>query len=158
MTPFSCAASRPSAICLAIASASSTGKRTLRDPVSRKRRALDEFQDDPARVRRLFEAVHGGDVRMVQRGEDFGFTLEARDAIGIRANAGGQDLDGDVALQARIAGAIDLTHAASAEHEIDFVGAEARTALEGHCLRIVYATAQLGGQSGVVRVATVAVW
>jgi len=58
--------------------------------------------------------------------------LQAGDAIGILRECGGQDLDRDVALQARVAGAIDLAHSAGAEHRFDFVRAEARSALEGH--------------------------
>ena len=75
---------------------------------------------------------------MIERGEDFGLALQAGDAIGILCECGGQDLDRDVALQARVAGAIDLAHAAGAEHRFDFVRAEARSALEWHCSVILH--------------------
>ena len=65
------------------------------------------------------------DVRMVQRGEHFGFALEARQPLGIGGDGRRQDLDGDVALQLGVAGAIDLAHAANAERRDDFVGTEA---------------------------------
>ena len=41
------------------------------------------------------------------------------------ANAVGQDLDRDVAVEARVARAVDLAHAAGAEGGEDLVGAEA---------------------------------
>ena len=62
---------------------------------------------------------------MIERGEDFGFALEAREAVGIVRERVGQDLDRDVALQPRVARAIHLAHAAGAEQRVDFVRAEA---------------------------------
>ena len=53
---------------------------------------------------------------MIQRGEDFGFALEPREAFGIGGERLGQDLDRDVALQVGVAGAIHLAHAAGADH------------------------------------------
>ena len=83
MMPCSCAASSASAICRAIGSASSTGIGPLRDAIG-ERRPLDQLHHErDARRRDLFEAVDLRDVRMVQRGEDFGFALEPRQPIGI---------------------------------------------------------------------------
>ncbi len=53
----------------------------------------------------LFEAVDGGDVWVVERGEGLGFTLEAREPISIVGERLGQRFDGDVAIQFRITGA-----------------------------------------------------
>ena len=47
MIPCSCAASRASAICFAIGSASSIGDRHPRDPLG-ERRSLDQFHDERA--------------------------------------------------------------------------------------------------------------
>ena len=65
----------------------------------------------------FFEAVDGGDVRMVQRREHLRFAAEPREPIGIVGERVGQDLDRDVAIQLRVARAIDLAHAARAERE-----------------------------------------
>ena len=73
----------------------------------------------------LFEAVDGGDVRMVQRRERLRFALEPREAIGIAGERVRQDLDRDVAIQLRVARAVDLAHAAFADRRDDFVDAEA---------------------------------
>ena len=62
---------------------------------------------------------------MVQRGERLRFALEARQPLGIGGEAVRQDLDRDVAIELRVARAIDLAHAAGANDRDDLVGAEA---------------------------------
>src|SRR5215470_14902822 len=64
------------------------------------------------------------DVGMVQRCEDFGFTLEAIHASGITGKHLGQYFERDLAFQFRVGGAIDLTHSAFADQGCDFVRAE----------------------------------
>jgi len=69
---------------------------------------------------------------MRQGGEQLGLALEAREAIGILREGCGQRLDRDVAPEARVAGAIDLAHAAGAERRDDLEGAEAGSGGQGH--------------------------
>ena len=64
---------------------------------------------------------------MVQRDEDFGFPLEAGQPIGVRRERLGQDLERHVPVELRVAGAIDLAHAALA-HQADYcIRADRRT-------------------------------
>ena len=77
--------------------------------------ALDEFHHQRRDAVGVFKAVNRRDVRMVQRREDFGFALEAREALGVRGEDVGQDLDRDLAFQLRVRRAIDLAHAAGAD-------------------------------------------
>ena len=77
-------------------------------------------------------AMDGDDVRVVERGDGLRFALEAGAALGVAGGAGGQHLDGDVAAQARVAGAVDLAHPAGADGGEDLVGAEAGARLESH--------------------------
>jgi hypothetical protein len=65
-------------------------------------------------------------MRMIQRREHFGFTLESRDPIRIGGDRRRQNLDGDIALQLGIRRAVDLSHAACADWRGDIVDAEAR--------------------------------
>ena len=58
--------------------------------------ALDEFHHERRDARALFEAVDGGDVRMIQRGEDFGFAMEPCEPIVVSGERWRQDLDGDL--------------------------------------------------------------
>jgi hypothetical protein len=67
-------------------------------------------------------------MSMRQGGNRFGFALETRLQLGI---SGGQNLDGDDPIQARVAGAIDFAHAARASQRDDFVRAEAGAADSG---------------------------
>ena len=55
----------------------SGGSRSARDTLG-QRLAFDELQDEAADARAVFDAVDRADVRMVERGEQPGFTLEAR--------------------------------------------------------------------------------
>ena len=57
-----------------------------------ERRPFDQLQHQRAHTSGLFEAVDGADVRMVQRREDLRLALEARQAVGSRANASGSIL------------------------------------------------------------------
>ena len=107
MIPCSCAASSASAICFAIGSASSSGiaPRAMRcDEVL----ALDELHHERRDAADFFEAVDGGDVRMIQRREDFGFALKTREAIGIGRDRRRKNLERDLALQLRVGGPIHL--------------------------------------------------
>ena len=62
---------------------------------------------------------------MRQRGDGVRLALEAREPIGIGRKRRGQDLDGDLAPQFRVARAIDLAHATGTDRRDDFVDAEA---------------------------------
>ena len=54
----------------------------LRDQI-RQGRSLDQLKNQGACVVSFFQAVDRGDVRVVQRREDFGLTLEPGEAVGI---------------------------------------------------------------------------
>jgi hypothetical protein len=103
-------------------------------PISRNRffgsfsrqRTLDELHHESGRAG-ILEAVDGGDVRMVQRGEDLRFPLETGAAVGIHRVGIGQQLDGDLATEFRIARAIDFAHAAHPEKGDNLVRADTRT-------------------------------
>ncbi len=65
----------------------------------------------------LFEAVDAADVRMVQRRERLRFALKPGEAIGVLRERVGQNLQRDLASERRVAGAIDLAHAAGPNAE-----------------------------------------
>ena len=67
------------------------------------------------------------DVRVIQRRESLGFTLEAREPISVVRERLGQDLDRDVAIQLRVAGPINLPHAPFADAGDNFVDTETGT-------------------------------
>jgi hypothetical protein len=61
---------------------------------------------------------------VVRRREHFRLALKPRQAIRLTGEGVRQDLDGDVALQPRIARARYLAHAAGAQRADHFVGTE----------------------------------
>ena len=69
---------------------------------------------------------------MIERGQDLRLAREPCAALGVRRERGGQDLDRDVALQLRIARAIDFAHSACAKGREDFIWSEAGAGREGH--------------------------
>jgi hypothetical protein len=62
----------------------------------------------------LLETVEGRDGGVVERGEDTGFLSQMRKAFGLARELIGQRLEGDLALELRVAGAVDLAHAPGA--------------------------------------------
>lgn len=101
----------------------------------RQRQALDELHHERLHATGLFETVDCGDVRMIQRGQRPGFTLEAREPISVVRERFGQDLDRHIPIELRIAGAIHLPHAAFADLSGDVVDAEARAGSESQSRR-----------------------
>src|SRR5262245_16828887 len=76
------------------------------------------------------------DVRMVERGDGARLARETGKAFGVLRDVVRKDLQGHVAGQARIVGAIHRAHATSAECAADLVHAESRTGHEGHGERL----------------------
>jgi hypothetical protein len=61
---------------------------------------------------------------MGELGNSFGLAVETLTKRWIGRQAGGQDLDGDITVEARVTSAIDLTHAAGTERRLNLVGSE----------------------------------
>jgi hypothetical protein len=77
------------------------------------------------------DIVDGEDVRMVEGAGNPGLLLEAAEPLGI-GDFLGENLDRDLALQARVTGAVDLAHAPRSEPPHDLVRAESKACLESH--------------------------
>src|SRR5262249_14992517 len=63
----------------------------------------------------VLDPVDLGDIWVIERCERLRLALEPRDAIGVVRQALRQDLDRDVAIEARIASAIHLAHSTFAD-------------------------------------------
>jgi hypothetical protein len=87
--------------------------------------------------------IDRGDVGMTQRGQDFGFTLKANEAIGIAGDGRRQHFYRHGPLQIRVGRAIDLAHTADADLGGHFIAAEASTGLQGHDRARLYAAETL---------------
>ena len=85
----------------------------------------------------LAHVVQRADMWVVQARDGLRLALEPLLEIGVTGDVLGQDLDGDGAVQAGVAGFVDLTHAARADLTqggLDLVGAERGAGVERHRL------------------------
>ena len=110
--------------------------RALCDAI-RQCRPLDQLHHERDGVTGLLQPMDLGDVGMVERGEDFGLALEARQPLGIARHRLRQYLDCDRALQIGVRRPIHLSHPALADLGGDFIRAEAGAGREGHDRAVV---------------------
>src|SRR5947208_2999887 len=68
--------------------------------------------------------MDGGNVGVIQRRERLRFELESAEPIFVVRGVRREHLDRDGSFQDRIAGAVDLAHAATADERSDFICAE----------------------------------
>ena len=80
----------------------------------------------------LTNVVEGADVRVIEARDGPGFALEALLQIRIVQRTMRQHLDGDGAIEPRVAGPIDLSHSSCPDGSDDFVGPEAATFVQRH--------------------------
>ena len=83
---------------------------------------IDQLHDESRCGSRLFDPEKRGDVGMNERREDERFLLEAGKALRIERVSVWENLQGDIAAQSGVAGAIDFAHSASAQQFDDFEG------------------------------------
>jgi hypothetical protein len=69
---------------------------------------------------------------VVECRQEIGFPREARQALRVASEERRQNLEGDVARQLAVAGAVDFAHPASADQGDDLVGAEACAGRQTH--------------------------
>ena len=94
--------------------------------------AGDVLHDDVVDAVLAGDVVDGNYVGMVKGAGGLGFLDEAALAVGVGDAVGGEDLEGDQAVEPRVAGLVDDTHAALAQLLEDGVVAEG---LAGHGVR-----------------------
>ena len=99
------------------------GERAVGQPLG-QRWSFDELEHEAADTVGFFQPVDRCDVGVVQRRQYLRLPLEAPQAFGNRLETVGDDLDGDVAAQPGVAGAVHLAHSAGAEQRQDPVRAE----------------------------------
>ena len=80
------------------------------------------------------DVVDGDDARVVQRAGRARFLDEALPAVRIGDLVGGQDLDGDDAIEMGVAGFVDDAHAAFAQLGFDRVAVESLADHQDRCL------------------------
>ena len=97
-----------------------------------KRRALQQFRNDEGQALVCADIEHGQQIGMIDRSGGSSFLLETTESIGILGERRRQDLDRDVARDARVARAIHLAHPARPERGDDLVVTNPGTGSENH--------------------------
>jgi hypothetical protein len=115
------------------------GKRPARESL-RQRFTVDELEHEIASLVHFLDAVDGRDVGVRERCQHTRLALEAREPLYVLRKFIGECLDGDVATQARVAGAIHLSHSTRSEGREDFIGTEACAGGESHVRRVAEIT------------------
>jgi hypothetical protein len=89
-------------------------QRALLEPVG-ERLALEQLHDEEVGVAVLPHVEEGADVGVVEGGDGLRLALEARAALLVLGEGGGEDLDRDGAVEAGVPAAPDLAHPAGAD-------------------------------------------
>ena len=99
----------------------------MRSPAS-----FDQFQDERPRPLGFLDAVDGGDVGVVEAGEDLRLPREPGEPIRVSGKGVREDLQRDLAVELGVSRLPDLAHTAFPEQGGDVVVAEAGAGGEGH--------------------------
>jgi hypothetical protein len=78
------------------------------------------------------DVVQRADVGMAQGRDGLGLALETLAEIGVVLKVRRKSLDGDGAIQPRVAGFVNLAHAAHANQRGDFIRADTSTKCQSH--------------------------
>ena len=84
--------------------------------------AFDQFHGEKAHTCVFLHGIERDDVWMVQARDRLRFALEALEAGGVGGHVGVKNLEGHVAIEARVAGAVHLAHSAFAQLVEDAIG------------------------------------
>ena len=109
------------------------GHWTLRDSI-REGRPFNQLEHQSAHTVLVFNTVNLRDIGMAQRCEDLRLALKPCDSLHVVREDFGQYLNGHVTLQAGVARAIHLTHAAGTNQRGDFIGSETGAGRKSHIL------------------------
>ncbi len=88
---------------------------------------MDQLHGDEGHSLGFVDLVDDGDVRMLECGGGLRFLHEPALAIGVGHQLRRQDLEGDLAVQPHVDGAVDDPHAAAADFVDDTVVREGAT-------------------------------
>ena len=113
------------------------GERTVAQAVA-ERLAFEQFRDHVGRAAIVTDIVDRKNVRMVERGGGTSFLREALQAVGVGGERCRKNLDGDVAVEAGVAGAVDFAHPARTQRRLNCIGTEFRARGKGHSCASLY--------------------
>ena len=99
------------------------------------------------RVRGLADIVQTADIRMIERCNGAGFTLEPLSPGAVGRELAGQHLDRDRAIETDVSRLVDLAHAAGPEEPEHVIWTEARAGGQPHVVFLGESLTQCKGES-----------
>jgi len=97
-----------------------------------QRLSPDELRGNEVQVLEIPDLVDGEDIGVIERRRRLRFPHESTEAIAVSRRFPVQDLQGHLALEARVLGDVDRAHAARAQRRQDLVGSEVNARRERH--------------------------
>ena len=94
--------------------------------------AFDELHRQEVDAAVFLNREQGHDVWVIEPGDGLRLALEPRETLRISGCFGGQDLQGDIAFEPGVAGAVDLAHAPLAEQIDDLVVSQPASGFQRH--------------------------
>ena len=91
-----------------------------------ERLPLEIFHDQEGHALVVADVIERADVRMTELRDRLRFAIEPLPKLRIDGHAGGKNLDGDRAVEARVRRPIDFAHPAGAVQRDDFVRSQSR--------------------------------
>src|SRR5262249_43123948 len=99
---------------------------------------FEQLADDEVQTLVRTDVVYADDVRMIERARRLRLQLEAAKPLRVRGEALVENLDRDVAVQPRVARAIDLTHPSGAHERMNPIRAELSIGRKRHENLLIY--------------------
>ncbi len=102
-----------------------------------ERRSFHQLHNKRMHAGGIFKTINRCNVRVIQRGQDFGFAFEPARAFCIASQRFRQDFERNLAPEFGVPGAIHLAHAAGAERGDNFIRPKFGPRGEPHTLRVI---------------------
>ena len=93
---------------------------------------LDELHGNEVDPVRFFDGVDGDDVRVIERRDRFGFTLESLPPLRVSRHIRRQNFDGDLPVELRVTRAVDFAHATRTERGENLVISQTMASAKSH--------------------------
>ena len=116
-----------------------------------ERFARDVLHHEEQRIAVFANFENLADVRMIDRGDGHRLAAQPLARVRVSRQLAWQQLDGDLTIEPRVAGAIDLAHASSPEGGHNLVAAESRAGCKRQTWQTGRILARMGGSHWIPR-------
>jgi hypothetical protein len=108
-----------------------------REPLG-QRLSREQFHDQEMDGARVTDVEERANARVGQAGDRPRLLVEAAEQVGVTGEIGPHDLESDLAVEPRVAGAVNFTHTTRTERRDDLVGPQCQPRAQHGALRSVH--------------------